>query len=204
MALQNNTQLLSEPHKNLDNEMTDFNSLFREPDKSRSKYRDLKLDSPQLVLGIEMHPGYHEDFKWSAEREWYKIAHPSAGRGCSQHFLQAIFLEPRKEFLPAINRINKTWLGSDLGLTKSVDLDEILRYRKELQAIGLDCKWSYADFEEAYYPIDCSTDNMDLLLENNDLPNTLDDLIREENSWKKVLQAHHRRWKLLILGKNFA
>ncbi len=148
---------------------------------------------PTLVLAVP------QKYDFKKGRIWQGIAHQTAGHGCHQHYMYGTILKPKSEIVEKIQHINKHWLDSDCGWAREATLDEILKYRKQLQELlGVDCNQSYADFEEGIYPIDCTIENLGKLTAEK-FPKELDSLIR----WNKDEPYFHRAdWKLYLLGEN--
>lgn len=172
------------------------------------------IQIPALVLGVKvydpskMHKASHIDFKPS-DREWFKIAHQTAGHGCHQHYICGTVLTPKSvDVLRGMERIDHKYYDSQIGCLGTT-LDSLVEYRDDLRTIfGVDCNRSYIDLEEAIYPIDCDKSALDLLA-SDVLPDDLDELINwHENEMSKKIVAWNRfvgcenRWKLYIFGRN--
>lgn len=99
-----------------------------------------------------------------------------------------------------MREISDSWHESNSGAF-GVVLDEIIRYRAQLrQLLGADCNFSYRDFAEAIYPIDCSVGNIRKIA-LDEVPDRLDDFIswKNESDW---IAGSFGRWNLYILGEN--
>lgn len=165
------------------------------PKECRYLNMDYRINLPVLVLAIK----YPHRFKKT--RRWLKIAHQTAGHGCHQHYFFGTILKPRKQTLDKIKEINDSWLETDAGCLSYPSLDDLLKYRNQLKTLlGVDCNYSYADFEEAIYPVDCTEENLTKLTSEK-LPKNLDNLISWNNKIEKLLGCFGR-WNLYILGEN--
>lgn len=148
---------------------------------------------PILVLAIKSK--YH----FNDKRKFLSIAHQTAGHGCHQHYMLGTILEPNQETLDVMHKINQGWLNSDCGAFEPPTLDEVNKYREQLKKLlGADCNFSYPDFEEGIYPIDCTTEVIKKLCSDK-LPKNLDDLIECQSNFDKFTI---KNWHLYILGEN--
>lgn len=168
---------------------------------------DYGLRLPQLVLATR-----DINMNFSSAREWLAIEHQTAGHACHHHQIIATLLEPRDEqIVKNMEELCNKWLGSNAGIF-GVTLNELFEYRTDLTRLfgkQVDCNTSHENFEEAIYPIDCSSEALRVLAED-DLPYDLDELIDwgqayTEEKRKQLLNKFVgglSRWELLILGEN--
>jgi hypothetical protein len=173
--------------------------------------------TPALVLGVRFAPiqtewrrsddgssdQYCTTWKWNhyrfaPGREFVPISHQTAGHACQHHHLWVSELSPTVEGHSLINDVCR-WDGSCTGMW-GVSFDELVEYRATLRRYGVDCNKAYDDFEEAIYPIDCSTEALKLLA-SDALPEDLDDLIEWDSELSK-LSGCMGRWGLYVLGDN--
>ncbi len=151
---------------------------------------------PVLLLGIVEKEYNFRKYNFNKKRKWRKIAHQTAGVSCHQHYIVGTILTPRKNIKRKLLAICDMWL--DTNCSKHPSLDEILTYRAQLKnLLGVDCNYTYMDFEEAIYPIDCSRETIRKLAIDN-LPVNLDNLI----NWNKNELSKYAHWRLYILGEN--
>ena len=160
---------------------------------------------PVLVLGIKYHnwmikDNYEQKYTFRQGREWKTIAHQTAGHACHQHYMIGTILKPKNvDILQSMNELTSHWLNSDCGVF-GVGLEDINLYERQLQRhFGLTCNFSYRDFEEGIYPIDCTPEALKKMAE--DPPSYLDGEIIWENDLDKIAGSINR-WRLWILGKN--
>jgi hypothetical protein len=183
--------------------------------KSRFNFGDFKyldelgLTMPQLVLGIEI-PGscFDDEPGWSchqydlkSDRNWVKIAHQTAGLACHQHWMIGTFLKPKSvELLQNMQKLSDKWLDSNAGVF-GLSLAEANEYDGDLKYLfGVGCNRSWKDMEEAFYPIDCTPENIAAMTDEV-LPNDLDELIEWGSGWERAIGCVNR-WRLFVLGLN--
>jgi len=166
-------------------------------------YPEHKL--PKLVLAIECYPYNFVDdierYDFTHDREWKLVAHQMAGISCNQKYMYATELTPRNSTVRRnIKKITEHWLNTDVG-TFGSNLIEVNEFNDQLSRFfDVQCNISYLDFQEAYYPIDCTHDNIKKMT-NAELPKNLNDLIIWQRDHSAIFGSIDR-WKLLILGKN--
>lgn len=174
----------------------------------RFKFLDLDLGFklPQLVLGIKYEEG-SLIYKFKPEYNFLDIQHQTSGNGCHQHYIQGKLLSVYPRYQERLKKIEEKWLESNTGVF-GVSLDEVLEYRRQIKSLfgsGVDCNFSYLDFEEGIYPLDVREATLKKLTKDK-LPKDLDDLIDWVAMGKDNLM--HRslgsigRWGLWILGEN--
>jgi hypothetical protein len=167
------------------------------PTEMEEKFHEFAV--PRLALAIKDH-GYDPRFTFKEGREWHRIHHQTGGLACNHVKMWCTFLTVKEDLLPLLDEINDKWLDSNIGVF-GVRLDEVLTYRAFINKnLGADCDKSYADFEDAIYPLDCSVQLIRALCEDV-LPDDLDELLHFENDFSRTL-GFANRWKLYILGEN--
>ncbi|OQD04078.1 hypothetical protein UE98_39550 [Burkholderia cenocepacia] len=93
----------------------------------------------------------------AADHPWCLLNHQAAGHACRQQRLvgRRVLLKPEVEFkcLEIATSYYNTQLGWDLPF-----LSDLMKYRSQLQEIGLDCNSSgtFKWLMEGFYPIDLS------------------------------------------------
>src|SRR4051812_16410417 len=111
-------------------------------------------EEPFLVLAIDQRE-VQLQLLFQEDRSWYDIEWQGGGVECWVHLpLTCTILEPRPEIRPALVALNDKWVCSSLGSRWQPSLDQVLEYRSDLSALGLDCESTYRDVAEATYPID--------------------------------------------------
>ena len=172
--------------------------MSKKIDTSKYEYFADK-DLPVLVLGIYIDHYYSERHKM-LNREWKKIAHQTAGNACHSHYIIGTILEPKPELKSKIQILNDCWLDSNCGVF-GVALDDVLKYRAQLRDLfGVDCNLCFDKFEEAIYPIDCQTNFINSMT-NEELPEDLDTFIEFKKPADKMIGCINR-WDFFILGQN--
>ena len=161
---------------------------------------------PVLVLGVEIMQYFDRqkkkmmlkdiEFGFTKNRKWLKIAHQTAGLCCYQHYLIGTLLKPREEIKREMQEINDFWFDSQEH--QPAKLVSIKVYQQYLRKwLNVDCNRSYHELEEAYYPIDCTEENLKQLCSDK-LPKALDDwLVKPKDKY-----CYTKNWELLILGGN--
>jgi hypothetical protein len=161
---------------------------------------DIDIDMPALALCLKPNSAQWE---WLTEtRQWHPLQMQTAGHACQQHQFLATILEPKSvAVLRAMQRLEDKWYGMNVGMWGEASLDILLEYRQSLdQELGVDCNWSYVDFEEALYPIDATKEHLEKLC-TDQLPEDLDDLITWPSDFQRFVGAMNR-WHLFVLGRN--
>ena len=166
--------------------------------QEREKYKFLDMDYdlkfPQLILAVA------DECEFTSDRIFISIQHQTAGHACHQHYMSGTILTPKPSVQTAINTICDSWLDSDVGCF-GVTFNNLTKYRQQLvDLLEVDCQWSYPQFEEAIYPVDCCKEYLDKLCEDK-LPDELDDLIVWKSDWDKVCGSINR-WNLYLMGEN--
>lgn len=163
----------------------------------KAKYHDFV--EPRLILAIKIKP-YTKDFELDSSREWHHILHQTSGHACGTLDVVCTFLTPRPEVIPVIHEIDRTWYDSDLGAW-ATPLNDVIKYRQIInEKLGVDCNRSYADLEEAAYPIDCSKENIKKLC-IDELPDDLETLLKFDTDLDRIMGMINR-WNLYIIGEN--
>lgn len=154
---------------------------------------------PRLILAIKPRTT-PSNFELDDSREWHHILHQTSGHACGTLDVICTFLEPRPNVLAVMNEIDRTWYDTDLGAW-STPLDDVVKYRQILnEKLGVDCNRSYADLEEAVYPIDCSIENLRKLCIDQ-LPDDLESLLKFDRELDRMMGMIDR-WKIYIIGEN--
>ena len=168
--------------------------MFEKLDPKECQYLNYS-DLPTLVLAV------HDKYSFNDARKWKPIAHQTAGHACNQHYMMGTILQPRPEIAGRIHEINRHWLWSDVGALR-VTLDDIIKYRNQLNGLlAVDCNYSYQDFEEGIYPIDCSPDVV-RKLSLDYIPDNFDEAFIQWRSDFEKFAGSFNRWHLYILGDN--
>lgn len=166
----------------------------------REDFKYIQNDEPLLVLAVKVNPDYYGEYKFTNKRDFVKIAHQTAGIGCHQHYMVGTILKPKWHILANMQTLTAKWLDSCAGVM-GVHLNDVVAYREDLKRFfQMDCNLSYRDFEEAIYPIDCTTENLKVLTDEQ-LPENLDDLIVFSDDMQRFIGSIGR-WSLYILGPN--
>lgn len=170
-----------------------------EYEHTRAWDTDGPLEIPALVLVLR---GYRpERMTLSAARPWKHLQHQSAGIACNQVRVTGLPLTPRPAMRAAMEEIGRTWDASNVGCF-GVALADAIAYRDQLHRLtGADCQYSWTRFQEAYYPIDCSSGNDVRALCTDDIPDDLDDLVTFASPFDR-LAGFIGRWELAILTEN--
>jgi len=148
---------------------------------------------PILVLGTV------SEYKMSKRFQWQWLRHQCGGRACRQLEVFATILEPKPGVYERMVELADHWYNSQQGAF-GVSLDSIIEYRQQLRNwFGVDCNWSYRDFAEAVYPIDCTLENLGKLT-NQKFPKELDRLVKDRDDFD--LFGSGNRWRLYVLGEN--
>ena len=162
---------------------------------------------PLLILGtLARQAAYQgdivpQDWTFAPGREWLWLDHQAGGTGCTHPEFVCTILRWRPDMEAKFLEIAERYDGSDLGVF-NVTLTSINRYEAELRQVhpALTCDESYADLQEAVYPIDCTPAAIAALTDEA-LPPNLDELVQ----WKKELHqflGHIGRWRLWVLSEN--
>ena len=172
--------------------------FMKDIDPKECRYFD-EAELPVLVLATE------HKYDFTDLREWAPIGHQTGGHFCNQHYIIGTILKPRAKVKEAMREINDTWLWSDISSEMAAPLDDVLRYREQLKNIGVDCQFSYRDFEEGLYPIDFSYRNLRKLAVDK-IPKDLD-LEKKLLKWPDDATDLEKyssifMWKIYILGSN--
>jgi hypothetical protein len=164
---------------------------------------------PKIILAIDIPDCYFQEYypykwrelKFNKTRTWTKIAHQSAGIACHQSYFFGTFLTPKSiKVLENTILLQNKWLDSNAGAF-GVSLDSILEYRKDIKDMfGVDCNSCWNKFEESIYPIDCTTENIKKLTDDQ-LPEDLDELIDWDSGFGRAIGCIGR-WSLYILAEN--
>lgn len=169
------------------------------------KYVDqIGLTLPLLVLGVRVKDWEFKDeenardYKFAKTRTWHRIVHQTAGLACHQKHLTGTIITPKTgEVAMGLSGIATEWYDSNVGIG-GASLENILKYRESLLKIGLDCNYSYPDFEEGFYPIDPEYARQ---ISAEPLPSNLDDLIEWDSGLSRAIGSINR-WGLWVLGPN--
>jgi hypothetical protein len=165
---------------------------------------------PLLVLAATAHRNEKGDFlrlRFKGRRKFHPVCHQTAGHGCHHHHLWATVLTPRtKGVSRAIRELDERWFESDAGMGSSNSLDAVNEYRESLgDLLGVDCNWVHSMFEEAFYPIDLTDENLAKLAKDKLPPvGQLDSLVRWPKANKGTLAffLNSASWGLYVLGRN--
>jgi hypothetical protein len=157
-----------------------------------------ELDKPILVLALDAEKQFKEP-KFKNGYKFEKIAHQCAGLGCHHRYFYIYRLEfKNNKVLENALNLHNLYFGTSLGCLGPT-LDDLVEYRKHLKSLlGVDCKYSWSDAEEAIYPIDIDWYRH---LTKTKLPFNLDDILVFDTEWEKLCGSVNR-WNLLILGEN--
>ena len=156
---------------------------------------DLDVRLPQLFLVMnrprQTVPG----------RKWYAVRHQCAGVACQQQEFYGTPVAPSGKVAMALTQMSQQFYGSEIGAL-GTNLDDILEYRAMLQAVDLDCKYTYPKMVEGFYPIDLP-EHLDNYLEEQ-LPAELDDLIDwdAEGGGLGRMVGFIGRWSLVWVSPN--
>jgi hypothetical protein len=149
-------------------------------------------DLPVLVLGLEHVYPVHTGFQWR------KIAHQTAGLACHQHYLFGIQLPVKADVLPKLKYLSEKYLDSNHW--QPAPLSALVEYSQFMaNELQVTCENSYHSFEEAYYPIDATSENLKKLSSMH-LPDNLNDLLNFPADAPKF--RPFTRWHLVVLGEN--
>ena len=164
--------------------------------EQKEKCRFIEDDElPMLVLTLDK----YAPMKKHKDRKWESIMHQSGGISCHHHYLQAWKLNPQPKIEANIFRLNNYWERHGCCSLGGVPMDEILTYRHQLQTwFGVDCNWSYRNFEEGLYPIDITDENLKKMC-TNEIPKNHSDMIF---SYGKTVVPIIGLFNLYILGNN--
>ena len=171
-------------------------------DKKVFKYLD-DNELPVLVLALR-HKHDLRKYNFAEKREFVNIHHQTAGNACHDNYMTGTILIPRAETYEGMIQVDNYWRGLNCGAFSDASLDDILEYRSQLKELfGADCNFSYKDFEEGIYPIDCLEENLrKLSLDKFSINiNNFDGLIKW-NSESERLSGCINRLSLYILGHN--
>lgn len=115
---------------------------------------------------------------------WNLIEHQTAGVCCHHPRMIGTSVRLKNGVHSACLEIAREWFGSDLG-RDGVRLDEATAYRRQLNAIGLDCKysWTYSRLEEGFYPAEIDQIAADRILDQHVV---LSDLLAEPTYMRKI------------------
>jgi len=137
------------------------------------------------------------------KRDWFKIFHQTAGHACHHHNLIATIIKPKLNVYNDMCEIDNKYFNSDIGLC-FVSLEEVNKYNKLLKDMfNVSCNLTYESFEEGFYPIDYTPENIKKLTSER-FPIELDNFIDwggDTHPWNKF-SGSIGRWKIFILGKN--
>ncbi len=112
-------------------------------------------------------------------------------------------LTPTDDVFAGMVRLEAEWFESNIGWNDYPILTAALAYRDSLRQIfgeGFDCDQSYAWFNEAIYPIDCSRELLARICTDT-LPNTFGDYF-EDTGYPYYMLDGFDRAELYILGAN--
>ena len=161
-------------------------------------YDHYGLQIPLVLLTVS------QPVAMTEERPWYALVHQCAGHGCSQRQVYGSPVTPNGHLAMGLTQLATRWEWSDCGLGGSPTLEEAKRYQSELQALGLDCNYSYHKLAEGFYPIDLTATALAGVIDH--LPDPLDDLVAwehpkdtREGKTERIFSPH---FGLVMLGPN--
>lgn len=163
---------------------------------------------PVLVMGMMVNnfqDPVPDQADLAPEYKWQTIVHQTAGHGCHQRYMVGIVLNAKDYVVEHMKKISNHFLDSEIGCIGTPCLDDILKYREMLRAMTMvvDCNYSYRDFEEGFYPINCSIHSLNALCKDK-FPDDLEELLHWDESatgFDKIFGSVNR-WSLVILGDN--
>jgi hypothetical protein len=160
---------------------------------------NMKIPLPVLVLGIQISSEYPRRYRAKKKYDFKCIVHQTAGHGCHQQYVYGMILKPKK--LPEMELLARNYYASEIGCY-SQSLNDIIKYRDTLDRLfGVDCNYTYREFEEGFYPIDFSKENLEkLAVDAASIPDP-DSMIAWKESFDRVVGCIGR-WGLFILGEN--
>jgi hypothetical protein len=152
---------------------------------------------PVLFLALDPKQDW-EHSEAGKKFKWEYIQHQCAGHACGQEYYYGIRLRPRDNTRTVL--LTEKWLDSEVGCL-GTSLKDVVKYSDELKNLfSVDCDGCFKEFQEAVYPVDCTTENLKKLC-YDDLPEDLDDLLVFRNSMSSLCGCIGR-WRLYILGPN--
>lgn len=167
-----------------------FFSWLGNPEIEESRDRALAVMDIVPMLGF-----WDEVPELASGPTWHLIKHRTAGARCNKVKLIGTIVRLKPEFHQACLDIARDWFGSDLGGRTDLLLDEVTAYRKQLNAIGLDCNGfrTYSHLEEGFYPAEIDPPSADRIF---DMPVVLADLLARPD------QVLHGRIGFFFLAAN--
>lgn len=127
------------------------------------------------------------------------VSHQTAGVMCWHKQLYGVALEPKPVVADLASALEKQWFDSNVYMPS---LGQAVAYSRTLAKYGLSCDNSYRNMQEAFYPIDLTSEALEILSDSyNTLDvGNLDDLI--DWSGHSSSLGSFGRWNLAILGPN--
>jgi len=166
--------------------------MYKIPEKIKPEkcklIKEYKL--PMLILGTRFEVDLKNDLKWDY------IIHKTGNIPYNNHYFKATTINVKPQLKKNINKICRIW-GSQ-SPTWEPTLEDLIAYRNQLGTFLLtNCDKSYKLFEKGIYPIDPIPEYIKRISKENEIPDDLNTLIKEE------YKIPFNIWEFLILGNQF-